>query len=150
MGFGGMPNRLWVIAGAARGASAMRRRLRAVICTAATGLSAAAQSGTLPKFPPHTPYIEARSSLRALGYSPMAMPDADEVSRERCGFTPGSPIDDTRYPSGDARCFAEMEACAGTGLGPCIFTWRRGETIIEVFTVGEEPQVSGTRCRVNC
>jgi hypothetical protein len=73
----------------------------------------------------------------ALGYKPIVIPEADEVSRSRCG-------------GGDDRCFPEMEACAGTGLGQCIFTWKRGETIIEIFTTNECAIVSGVSCRVNC
>ena len=41
-------------------------------------------------------------------------------------------------------------ACAGTGLGPCIYSWRRGEALIDVLTVNEIPMVSGMKCRVNC
>jgi hypothetical protein len=48
------------------------------------------------------------------------------------------------------RCFPEMVACAGTGLGQCIYSWRRGEALIDVFTSSEIPTVSGVKCRVNC
>ncbi|WP_162560513.1 hypothetical protein [Methylobacterium durans] len=46
---------------------------------------------------------------------------------------------------------AEMEACAGTGLGNCLFTWKRADTLIEVGTIGEpEPEVVSVRCRAGC
>ena len=86
----------------------------------------------LPKFPGDTPYQEARRSLIALGYKPASLPGADKCNK------------------GDGRCFPEVESCAGTGLGQCIYTWRRGETLIEVFTVNERPIVQAVRCRINC
>lgn len=83
----------------------------------------------------------------------MIMPDANEVSRERCGFKPGSLVEPPpqQGEDNDPRCYPEMDACAGTGLGQCLFTWRRGETIINVETIGDQPpQVQGVYCRVNC
>jgi hypothetical protein len=123
------------------------------VLLAALSASSVALASTLPKFPPRTPYAEARRSLLALGYSPIALPDADDTSRARCGFKPGSVAGAGGSGSaigGDLRCFPEMEACAGSGLGQCVFAWRRAETIIEVVTVGELPVVGGVRCRVNC
>jgi hypothetical protein len=53
-------------------------------------LMACSLSGTegasLPRFPKGTPYADARQSLKALGYRPNAFPDADGVSRARCGY----------------------------------------------------------------
>jgi hypothetical protein len=112
---------------------------------AAVLVTTASAAPPLPKFPHSTPYSEARKTLKALGYRPIVLPDADAESRSRCG-----PMRDDAPPSDDERCFPEMEACAGTGLGQCIFTWQRGETIIEVLTTNELPIVSGVRCRVNC
>ncbi len=108
---------------------------RAAMVTAlAMSLFGAAEcnGASLPKFPSGTPYAEARRSLIALGYEPATLPDADKCEKD------------------NARCFPEVESCAGTGLGPCIYTWRRGETLIEVFTVYERPIVRGVKCRVNC
>ncbi len=106
---------------------------------------------SLPRFPKGTPYAEARQSLKALGYRPNALPDADAVSRDRCGYKPDS-LAEPKLGAGDGdiRCFPEMVACAGTGLGQCIYSWRRGETLIDVFTSNEIPAVTGVRCRVNC
>jgi hypothetical protein len=115
-----------------------------------------AEGASLPRFPKGTPYAEARQSLKALGYRPNALPDADDVSRARCGYKPNG-LTEPETAKGinprrddDERCFPEMVACAGTGLGQCIYSWRRGETLIDVFTSNEIPGVSGVRCRVNC
>jgi hypothetical protein len=114
--------------------------------------SSEAEGASLPRFPKGTPYAEARQSLKALGYRPNALPDADDVSRAQCGYKPNS-LAEPKSSAGDGddtRCFPEMIACAGTGLGQCIYSWRRGETLIDVFTSNEIPGVSGVRCRVNC
>lgn len=128
------------------------RRAVAVILAIAFSPLVVALASPLPKFPPHTPYAEARRSLLTLGYSPVALPDADEWGRSQCGFKPGS-VDGKPAAAGNddgERCYPEMEACAGTGLGQCIYSWKRGETLIEVLTTNELPLVSGVRCRVNC
>lgn len=116
----------------------------------ALGCSATvALSGSLPRFPKGTPYSEARQSLKALGYRPNALPDADAVSRDRCGYKSDS-LAEPSAQSDDVRCYPEMVACAGTGLGQCIYSWRRDETLIDVFTTNEIPIVAGVKCRVNC
>ena len=112
------------------------------------GQQRATEGASLPRFPKGTPYAEARQSLKALGYHPNALPDVDDVSRGRCGYKPDS-LAETKL-NDDMRCFPEMEACAGTGLGPCVFSWRRGDTLIDVLTTNELPVVSGVACRVNC
>jgi hypothetical protein len=44
-----------------------------------------------------------------------------------------------------------MFACAGTGVAPCLFLWRRGAVTIEVATYGEErARVSRIACRAGC
>jgi hypothetical protein len=114
--------------------------------------SSGAEGASLPRFPKGTPYVEARQSLKALGYRPNALPDADAVSRDRCGYKPDS-LTEPKPSAGDGddmRCFPEMIACAGTGLGQCIYSWRRGDALIDVFTSNEIPAVTGARCRVNC
>ena len=97
---------------------------------------AAVAAERLPTFPRNTDYAEARRSLIGLGYEPVTLPGADQ-----CG-------------EGDGRCQGrpEMSACAGTGLGQCIFVWRsKIGALIEVITVGENnPGVSAVRCRANC
>lgn len=104
--------------------------LAALVLSTGSGL---AQQG-LPSFPRETAYVEARRSLAGLGWSPVTLPDAD------------------RCPSGDGRCAGrpEMLSCSGTGIAACAFTWRRGDTLIEVFTAGEIPVVTGVRCRAGC
>jgi hypothetical protein len=126
-----------------------------IIVTVVLACSSGAEGASLPRFPKGTPYGEARQSLKALGYRPNALPDADAVSRDRCGYKPDSltepeTVKGINLQDDDARCFPEMVACAGTGLGQCIYSWRRGETLIDVFTSNEIPGVSGVRCRVNC
>jgi hypothetical protein len=119
-----------------------------VACSASFAIS-----GTPPRFPKGTPYSEARQSLKALGYRPNALPDSDAVSRGQCGYKPDSlvePKSNENAVDADMRCFPEMMACAGTGLGNCIYSWRRGQTLIDVFTTNEIPVVEGVRCRVNC
>jgi hypothetical protein len=89
----------------------------------------------LPTFPKRTLYSEARTALLALGYQPVHLPDADTC--------------DPRYDA--SRCFPEREACAGTGMAPCNFVWRRAERVIVVGTIGDEmPIVTGVRCLSGC
>jgi hypothetical protein len=86
----------------------------------------------LPRFPENTNYDEARESLIALGWKPVQSPD-------RMGCAGGF----------EERCKAYPEAviCRGTGCASCEFLWRRGETLIEVWTEGEsDPPVVGTKC----
>jgi hypothetical protein len=76
-----------------------------------------AEGAALPRFPKGTPYAEARQSLKALGYRLNALPDADGVSRARCGYKPDS-LAEPKPSTGNAddiRCFPEMVACAGRG-----------------------------------
>ncbi len=90
---------------------------------------------SLPRFPKNTLYADARKSLIAIGWQPIHLTDSDKCSEtdNRCKGRP------------------EMEACAGTGMANCSFVWKRGDTMINVSTVGEdEPVVSGVSCRVGC
>ena len=83
-----------------------------------------AESASLPRFPQGTPYAEARKSLKALGYHLNALPDADDVSRARCGYKPDS-LAEPKPSTGvanDMRCFPEMVGCAGSGLGQCVYS----------------------------
>jgi hypothetical protein len=77
------------------------------------------------------PYAATREALVAAGWEPLRDPEAD------------------RCTAGDRRCEGrpEMVACAGTGLGQCLFAWRRGAVAIEVITAGPEAIVSGWRGR---
>jgi hypothetical protein len=110
--------------------------VRFLISFAVIGLSVAPTfaQNPAPTFPNGTSYAEARDSLIGLGWSPVTLPGSDLCSRndERCAGRP------------------EMHACSGTGLAPCAFAWRRGDTLIEVLTIGERPVVNGSRCRAGC
>lgn len=74
-------------------------------------------------------YGKARAALLRQDWQPVTLPDADRcmASDQRCAGRP------------------EMHACAGTGLAPCIFIWRRRATTIEVVTEGEDPVVRRVR-----
>jgi hypothetical protein len=96
--------------------------------------SAAISAERVPRLQKNSDYRDARASLIALGWVPVRLETAEECD-------------------GDRRCVGrpEMVSCSGTGLGYCVFAWRKGETLIEVITAGEdEPGVSAVRCRVNC
>lgn len=95
---------------------------------------AAAHAGELvPSFAKGSDYEKARATLIAKGWTPATMPDAQSCD-------------------GDPRCNGrpEMEACAGTGLANCLFTWRKGTMLIEVSTIGEDPRISAVACRSGC
>lgn len=77
-------------------------------------------------------YGKARAALLRQDWRPVALPDADKCM------------------AGDRRCAGrpEMYVCAGTGLGQCVFVWRRKGTVIDVVTAGEErPVVRSVRIR---
>lgn len=70
-------------------------------------------------------YGKARAALLRQDWQPVALPDADQCM------------------SGDKRCTGrpEMYVCAGTGLGQCVFVWRRKAVVIDVMTEGEKRPV---------
>ena len=91
-----------------------------------------------------TSYKTVRRKLLRLGWRPVTSPDAD-VCQEG----------DTRCQEclqGDAQCrkWPEMEACAGTGEGSCLFVWRRKGRVIAVSTIDDPPLVAGVACRSGC
>ena len=77
---------------------------------------------TLPSIQPGTPYSDAREVMINAGWEPIKMPEADEC------------------PEYDDRCKnrPEMEACAGSGMANCKFSWKKDEILKRVCTVGEE------------
>src|SRR5690606_25732329 len=82
-------------------------------------------SETAPEFKAGDDYKTiVRPKMLTEGWKPYSSPEADQ-----CG-------------SGDPTCdeFPEIEACAGTGLGNCKFTWIKDDKIVNVFTV-DDPQV---------
>ena len=89
----------------------------------------------LPKLKRGVAYQDARQNLVGIGWLPVTLPNADECMKNdyRCQGRP------------------EMLSCSGTGLASCAFTWRRGDTIIAVITVGEsDPSVFKIVCRIGC
>jgi len=94
--------------------------------------AALAQSAALPKLQKDSDYTGARKALLSQGYEPAQLPNAEKCEKS------------------DPRCFPEVFACAGTGLAACVYTWRRGQTVIEVHTIGEQPIIQSVRCRANC
>src|SRR3954447_16548845 len=85
----------------------------------------AATAGGLPSIKRGEPYEAARKSLIARGRQPARPADQED----NCS-------------SWDDRCkWPETVSCSGTGQGFCTFTWRRGDTLIQVGTKGERPRV---------
>ena len=96
----------------------------AVALAALSSASAAWGAEALPKLVGQD-YGKARAALLRQDWQPVALPDAD------------------RCMAGDKRCAGrpEMYVCAGTGLGQCVFVWRRKAVVIDVMTEGEERPV---------
>jgi len=103
------------------------------IATFAITTNTAAWAEALPHVAKSTPYAKARQTLTGLGYQPVKNPDAD-----------------TCEAKSDATCFPEKVACAGSGLGQCIFLWSKGAAKVEIITVGERPIVDRVRCQSGC
>jgi hypothetical protein len=92
------------------------------------------KAAAYPRFPRKTPYAKARENLVAAGWQPAVPKDPD----------PCEP--------GDTRCEGrpEMESCAGTGEGNCLFVWQKDKVFIEVTTRDDPPLVVGVKCRLGC
>jgi hypothetical protein len=87
----------------------------------------AAQTNGLPRFGKGESYAKVRVKMLKAGWKPFHSPDADKCY------------------DGDERCEGrpEMQNCAGTGLAPCRFLWKRkGKTVI-IFTSGENTIYNG-------
>lgn len=102
-------------------------RISGIIAVAFPALfaaSAARAAEALPKLVGQD-YAKARAALLRQDWRPVALPDADQCM------------------AGDKRCAGrpEMYVCAGTGLGQCVFVWRRKAVVIDVMTEGEERPV---------
>ncbi len=108
----------------------MIARLSIALALAATG--ALAQSSAIPNIAKDTDYAAARKTLLAQGFTPERLAGA-------------SPCDKS-----DPRCFPEAFSCAGTGVAACLYVWKRGDAVIEIRTVGEQPIVDSLRCRSGC
>ncbi len=85
------------------------------------------QTGGLARLKKGEIYAKVRLKLLKAGWKPFHSPDAGECL------------------DGDARCAGrpEMENCAGTGLAPCVFLWKRKDKTIVIFTIGEEANYNG-------
>jgi hypothetical protein len=87
-----------------------------------------------PTFANGTPYSVARERLIQSGWQPASTAGADQCEEN------------------DARCKGrpEMQSCAGTGEGNCLFLWRRVEALIALITIGDPPMVTAVECRAGC
>lgn len=94
--------------------------------------AAQAQTAAVPRIAKDTEYPAARRTLLAQGYVPERLANAAACEND------------------DPRCFPETFSCAGTGPGACLHLWRRGNAVIEVTTLGEQPLVDRIRCRSGC
>lgn len=102
-------------------------RISSFVVAAVAGLlslAPAAAAEALPKLAGQD-YGKARAALLRQNWQPVVLPDADQCM------------------AGDRRCAGrpEMYVCAGTGMGQCVFVWRRKATVIDVMTEGEERPV---------
>jgi hypothetical protein len=95
----------------------------------------AVEAARLPSFPQRTTYVKARTSLIGLGWAPAP------TSKDPTRCSPGAD---------ECATYPETLACSGTGLARCSFLWRRGATLIEVGTFGEDRLVERVRCRARC
>ena len=111
----------------------LRQPLVFMCLTTILASASAVWAEAIPRIAKDTPYAQARKTLTGLGYKPEKNPDA-----EACDAKSG------------ATCFPEKIDCAGSGLGQCIFLWRKGKVRVEVVTVGERPIVDRVRCRSGC
>ena len=108
------------------------KRVAVVIALLILAEGAFAQPAVLPKIAKDTDYTAARKILMAQGFTPERLAGA-------------APCDKS-----DARCFPEAFSCAGTGLAACLYIWKRGNALIEVRTIGEQPIIDNIRCRSGC
>ena len=84
------------------------------------------QPNHLPSITEGTPYSDVRDTLLKAGWEPVKLPEADVCS------------------DFDSRCKGrpEMEACAGSGMANCKFSWRKNGVLKRVCTVGEDASFS--------
>jgi hypothetical protein len=98
-----------------------------------------ANAEALPSFPKNATYETGRKDLQYFGWRPAAVDEANKgcsIGREDV-----------------CQKFPEAEACSGTGMGRCTFLWKKGQTLIEIATVGEEIPaltIAAVRCRLGC
>jgi len=90
----------------------------------------------VPSFGMFTSYQTARKSLLSQGWLPWRLPNANSCSPQddRCRGRP------------------EMLNCDAGGSATCVFTWKKGQQVIEVTTRGKGsgPGVTGVKCQSGC
>src|SRR5437764_2713918 len=87
-----------------------------------------------PTFKKSTPYESARKALLSSGWQPVPP----------TGESPCQPGDDS------CEKMPELQSCAGTGEGNCLFLWRRDGTVIAVSSISDPPLVDAVECRSKC
>ncbi len=93
-------------------------------------------AASYPRIAEDTPYEEARDIMMAAGFSAAATAQPDDCALGREDIC-------QKWP--------ETESCAGTGMGLCSFAWKKGATVVEIVTVGDETiVVRRARCRSGC
>jgi len=99
-------------------------------------VASAALADTRPSFGMFTSYQSARQSLLRQGWLPWRLPNA----------TSCSPQDDR------CRGRPEMLSCDAGGSATCVFTWKKGSSVIEVTTRGKgsSPGVTRVKCQSGC
>ena len=108
----------------------MNRRIKLYAATLTISfltLTAAAQTGNLPRLKKGENYKTVRVKMLKAGWKPFRAPDADECF------------------DGDERCQGrpEMQSCAGTGMANCRFLWKRKGKTAVIFTIGEDASYDG-------
>jgi len=111
------------------------KRISLAAVFAALVLSAAL-ADALPSFGMFTSYQSARQNLLRQGWLPWRLPNASSCSPQ------------------DDRCHGrpEMLSCDTGGAATCVFTWKKGSSVIEVTTRGKgaSPGVTGVKCQSGC
>jgi hypothetical protein len=103
---------------------AMASRFALIILAFAAFVAAPVFANDLPKsVKKGASYDKVRNAMVKAGYKPL--PDI----AERAIFCDASPSQCEPYP--------EAEACAGTGLAPCIMVWSKGRGGVKIYTQGE-------------
>ena len=103
----------------------MKKLLVSILTICLLTFAVFAQTADLPSFKKGESYTSVRRKMLKAGWKPFHSPNADECAK------------------GDLRCEnrPEMESCAGTGLGPCNFLWKRNKKTVTITTVGENKAV---------
>jgi hypothetical protein len=96
----------------------------------------------LPQFAKNSAYPGVRVSLVQQGWKPVIGPCCPGGSGTCLNGDPET-----------LNCGAQPEVvdCAGAGEGACTLVWIKDQTVIEIDTIGDQPElVQSTTCRANC